>query len=264
MPQPRIRLSHQECFVNHSHVRVLHQVLPSSELHSHEFFEIEIILSGTGTHIMNSKSYPLQRGMIWLSTPADFHEIVLDGDAEYWTIIFDETLLTQEQLQALFLSNNTCKIVSEDVLRRLDTIAQIIYEEHLCNGNLRPLMEYLLDAIIPQKPMLPAVNPVHQAILYTETFFRNNPSLATVAAHVSLSPNYFGNLFKKETGETYVSYLNRRKVTCAMMLLESGVSVSTACFESGFGSLSGFLQGFKKVTGISPNEYQKKRIAQKV
>lgn len=259
MPQSRIRLSHQECFINNSHVRVLHQILPSSELHSHEFFEIEIILSGAGTHIMNSKSYPLQRGMIWLSTPADFHEIILDGEAEYWTIIFDESMLSQEQMQALFQSNDTCKIVSEDVLRRLDTVAQLIYEEHLCDGNLKPLMEYLLSAVIPPKRVLERNDPVHQAILYTETFFRNNPSLATVANQVGLSPNYFGNLFKKETGETYVSYLNRRKVTCAMMLLESGVPVSTACFESGFGSLSGFLQGFKKVTGMSPNDYQKKK-----
>ena len=263
MPQSRIRLSHQECFTNNSHVRVLHQILPSSELHSHEFFEIEIILSGSGTHIMNSRSYPLHRGMIWLSTPADFHEIILDGEAEYWTIIFDETMLSQEQMQTLFQSNNTCKVVNEDVLRRLDTAAQLVYEEHLCDGNLRPLMQYLLDAVIPQKSLFQSDDPVHQAILYTETFFRNNPSLATVADHVGLSPNYFGNLFKKKTGETYVSYLNRRKVTCAMMLLESGVSVSTACFESGFGSLSGFLQSFKKVTGMSPNEYQKKRAAKK-
>lgn len=263
MPQSRIRLSHQECIINNNHVCVMRQILPSSELHSHEFFEIEIILSGTGTHIMNSRSYALQRGMVWLSTPADFHEIILDSEAEYWTIIFDESMVTQEQMQALFQSSNTCKVVSEDVLRRLDTVAQLIYEEHLCNGNLRPLMQYLLEAIISQKPVLQYVDPVHQAILYTETFFRNSPSLATVAAHVGLSPNYFGNLFKKETGETYVSYLNRRKVTCTMMLLEGGVAVSTACFESGFGSLSGFLQGFKKVTGMSPNEYQKKRAPRK-
>ena len=52
MPQPRIRLSHQECFANHSHVRVLHQALPSSELYSH-IFEIEIILSDNGTHMTN-------------------------------------------------------------------------------------------------------------------------------------------------------------------------------------------------------------------
>lgn len=258
MPQSKIRLTHQQLFDNTGHVRVLHQTLPSSLLHSHEFFEIEIILNGHGTHIMNSQSYDLRRGMVWLSTPADFHEIILDDQAEYWTIIFDETLISQERIQSIFQSNNICRIVDEDVLKRLDTAAQLVYEEHLCNGNIKPLMEYLLDTILPQKPVIHQPTPIHQAILYIETFFRNNPSVADVASQVGLSPNYFSNLFKKETGETYVTYLNRRKVTCSMMLLENGLPVSTACFESGFGSLSGFLQSFKKVTGISPNEYQKK------
>lgn len=259
MTQERIRLTHQECFTNNSHVSVLKQTLPSSDLHSHEFFEIEIILSGTGTHIMNSKAYSLQRGMIWLSTPADFHEIIVDDIAERWTIIFDETMISPEQMQTVFNLNNTCKVVSEEVLRRLDTVTQVIYEEHLCDGNLHPLMEYLLNAVVPTVNEQTVTDPIHQAILYTETFFRTNPSITSVANQVGLSPNYFSNLFKQKTGETYVSYLNRRKVTCAMMLLESGLSVSSACFESGFGSLSGFLQGFKKVTGMSPNDYQKRK-----
>ena len=260
MPQTKIRLTNQQLFDNTGHIRVLHQKLPSSLLHSHEFFEIEIILNGRGTHIMNSKSYALERGMVWLSTPADFHEIILDEQAEYWTIIFDETVISQDRMHAVFQANNICKVVSEDVLKRLDIIAQLIYEEHLCNGNIKPLMEYLLDTILPQESVIYPPTPIHQAILFIETYFRNNPSVADVASQVGLSPNYFSNLFKKETGETYVAYLNRRKVTCSMMLLENGVPVSTACFESGFGSLSGFLQSFKKVTGISPNEYQKKRV----
>lgn len=258
MSQTKIRLSNQELLENSGHICVLRQKLPSSDLHSHEFFEIEIILSGNGMHIMNSQPYELRRGMIWLCTPSDFHEIILDDQAEYWTIVFDETLVSQKRMQSIFQAGNLCKVVSEDVLCRLDTAAQLIYEERLCVSNLRPLMEYLLNAIIPEEPVLQSPSLIHKAILYVETFFRSNPSLADVAAHVGLSPNYFGNLFKKEVGETYISYLTRRKVTCSMMLLENGVPVATACFESGFGSLSGFLQSFKKVTGISPKEYQGK------
>lgn len=257
MSQPNVRLTHQQIFRNNGHISVLHQSIPSSVLHSHEFFEIEIILHGSGTHTMNFKDYAIQRGMVWLCTPADFHEIHMDESAEYWTIIFDETVIGAERMQILLQSDSICKVVNEETLKRLDTITKLIYDEHLSGGDYRPLMDYLFNAIIPSTPVRREVSTIHQAILYIETYFRNNPSLANVAAQVSLSPNYFSNLFKKETGETYVNYLNRRKVTCAMKLLESGVPVSTACFESGFGSLSGFLQSFKKVTGQSPNEYQK-------
>lgn len=258
MPLPKVRLSYKQCFTENDHISVLHQNLSSSALHSHEFFEIEIILKGSGTHIINSKSYDIQRGTVWISTPADFHEINLDGEAEYWTIIFDETIISPIHMQEIFQSDLRCLTVAEDVLRRLDIVTQLIDEEHLHNGNVRPLMEYILDIVIPQKAEHEILAPVPQAILYIETFFRSSPSLAVTAEQVGLSPNYFSNIFKKETGETYISYLTRRKVMCAMMLLEKGISVADACFESGFGSLSGFLQSFKKITGVSPNEYQKK------
>lgn len=258
MSQSRKRLTSQECFGNRKHIRVVRQELPSSILHSHEFFEIEIILKGKGTHIMNNKEFPLSRGMIWLSTPADFHEIILEDTAEYWTIIFDETIISTDRIQTLLQAETVCTTVSETELNRLDTVANLIYEEHLRDGYFQPLMEYLLDTLIPHNHKGLMLSPVRQAILYIETFFRNSPSLSDVASQVGLNPTYFGNLFKKETGETFINFLNRRKVTCAMMLLENNVPVSTACYEAGFGSLSGFLHTFKKIAGISPNEYRKK------
>ena len=98
---------------------------------------------------------------------------------------------------------------------------------------------------------------MRRAILYVETHFRENPSLADAAEQACLSPVYFGNLFKQITGETYINFLNARKVSCAKMLLESGCSVTEACFASGFGSLSGFLHAFKQKTGVSPEKYKK-------
>ena len=98
------------------------------------------------------------------------------------------------------------------------------------------------------------LSPIPKAIAYIETHFRENPSLAEAAEQACLSPVYFSALFKKETGETYVSYLNSCKVRCAAMLLESGMSVTEACFASGFGSLSGFLYTYKQKKGISPSE----------
>lgn len=259
----QVRLTRQECFESGKHLYVTRRVMRTSQLHSHEFFEIEIILSGSGIHIMNTKEYQLCKGMVWLSTPADFHEILVDETAEYWTIGFDETVVSPERVQALYAAKTLCHVVSNDVLNRLNMVSKLIYEEHLRNGYVQPLMEYLLDSILPSSHQRVQPTPIHRAILYVETFFRSNPSLSDVAGLVGLSPTYFGNLFKKEIGETYISFLNRRKVTCAMMLLESGVSVSTACFESGFGSLSGFLHTFKKVTGMSPNDYRKKMAKSK-
>lgn len=57
---------------------------------------------------------------------------------------------------------------------------------------------------------------------------------------------------------TYVTYLNRCKVRCAAMLLKNGKSVTEACFEAGFGSLSGFRYAFRQRMGLSPKDYMQR------
>ncbi|GGI44243.1 hypothetical protein GCM10008018_06130 [Paenibacillus marchantiophytorum] len=46
------------------------------DLHGHEFFEMEIILDGRGTQILNGESFHLAPGAIYLLTPVDFHTII--------------------------------------------------------------------------------------------------------------------------------------------------------------------------------------------
>jgi len=41
----------------------------SRELHWHDYFEIEIVLDGTGTHQYNGTNYPLSEGCAYLLTP---------------------------------------------------------------------------------------------------------------------------------------------------------------------------------------------------
>ncbi|WP_341415405.1 AraC family ligand binding domain-containing protein [Paenibacillus filicis] len=46
------------------------------DLHGHEFFEMEIVLSGKGTQILNGESSQLVQGSVYLLTPVDFHTII--------------------------------------------------------------------------------------------------------------------------------------------------------------------------------------------
>ena len=124
-------------------------------------------------------------------------------------------------------------------------------------------MEYLLTLVMRTSDQVEELSPMRRAILYIETHFRESPTLADAAAEACLSAVYFGNQFKKVMGETFISYLNSRKVSCAMMLLERGASVTEACYSAGFGSLSGFLYTFKKKTGLTPAEYKRLQVDSK-
>lgn len=250
------RLDRETYIGKNKHLLIKRRKASSFPLHAHDYFEIEIVLSGRGLHRLGDQEYPLSRGSVYILSPADFHAVTVLEEMELWNIAFDETLLPPEQAEAIFSRSHPffCQL-SEKELCKFDTAALLLSQEE---QQVRPLIGYLLAALMPPAAPQPAPSPIRKALLYIETHFRENPSLAQAAEQACLSPVYFGALFKKETGETYLRYLNARKVRCATMLLESGMSVSEACFASGFGSLSGFLYTFKQIAGCTPEAYAAK------
>jgi len=228
-------------------------------LHAHEYFEVEIVLSGQAVQRINGTEMVLERGGVSILSPADFHEIELEqnGKLQAWNMAFDETVLSNARLSALFAQGGTYHVLDEATLCRVDTAAGLLEQEVEQEDRVRPLLEYVLSLLMGQPVSPEELTPMRRAILYVDTHFRENPSLGDAAKVACLSPVYFGNVFKRITGETYVNYLNARKVRCAEMLLKSGLTVADTCFSAGFGSLSGFLHAFKQKTGMSPESYKR-------
>ncbi|MBQ8388507.1 MAG: helix-turn-helix domain-containing protein [Clostridia bacterium] len=238
------------------HIRVDRRIPLSFPLHSHDYFEIEIVLRGGGRQLLNSVEADLLPGSVTLLTPADFHRVDLAKGTEIWNISFDSSLPDAELLTRLTECRGFQRDVPPHMLARLDRAADFLLAE--CgeeSPNFRPLISYLTDLILPAAKG-GEQTPIGRALLYIDTYFRESPTLEQTAAQACLSPVYFGSLFKRVTGQTYLAYLNGRKLECARMLLENGVSVSQACFDSGFGSLSGFLYTFKRRVGVTPEEYR--------
>ena len=88
--------------------------------------------------------------------------------------------------------------------------------------------------------------------------FAEKITLESVATVAGYNAAYFSDLFSRLTGETYIEALSRIRLGHAKSMLAGGFSVSDACFMSGFGSLSNFLDVFKKHYKISPHEYKKR------
>ena len=77
---------------------------------------------------------------------------------------------------------------------------------------------------------------------------------------VPLSPAYFSDLFKKETGSNFSEYLNKVRIDNAKLLLENDdlplIEVSLLC---GFEDQSYFTKIFKKLTGTTPKKYKEQK-----
>lgn len=84
-------------------------------------------------------------------------------------------------------------------------------------------------------------------------------SVKYCAAELCLSPNYFGDLIKKETGKTALEYIQDKIIGIAKeQLLLPSESISQIAYQLGFQYPQHFTRVFKKATGMTPNEYRSK------
>lgn len=78
------------------------------------------------------------------------------------------------------------------------------------------------------------------------------------AERLNLSPNYFGDLVRKETGRSPRDYIQARAMAMAKELLwHSELSISQIAYRLGYQYPQYFTRAFKTATGITPNEYRK-------
>lgn len=86
---------------------------------------------------------------------------------------------------------------------------------------------------------------------------RGLPTVKYCAEEVCLSPNYFGDLVKKSTGNTAIQHIHLFALKCAKtMLVETNKTVSEIAYSLGFNYPHHFTRLFKKHFNITPMEYR--------
>lgn len=84
------------------------------------------------------------------------------------------------------------------------------------------------------------------------------PSVRYFAERCFLSPNYFGDLVKKETGRTPQEHIQTKIVELAKdELLGSSRTINEISYSLGFQYSQHFNRYFKREVGITPSEYRK-------
>ncbi|WP_315853186.1 helix-turn-helix domain-containing protein [Mucilaginibacter robiniae] len=83
------------------------------------------------------------------------------------------------------------------------------------------------------------------------------PSVAYCAEALHLSPNYFGDLVKKETGRSTQEYIQLKVIDVAKeRVFDMNKSVSEIAYELGFKYPQHFTRLFKQRVGYTPQEYR--------
>ncbi len=146
-------------------------------------------------------------------------------------------------------------------IQRLTTNTEFGQDIH-DNGVFLEMMVYINQLCLTHSLVTaPAGNSATTAsqigdiISYIDRHICEKLTTNNLAEHFFVSPSYLCKLFRSATGTTVHKYITGKRVAMAKDMLANGMSVSTACFSSGFNDYSNFIKIFTRAVGVSPKRY---------
>jgi two-component system response regulator YesN len=133
-------------------------------------------------------------------------------------------------------------------VRHYETMADL-------EGWLRSLLGKLLQNLNSYKAQK-YKQVISQAIEYLQQHYQESVTLKTLADAVYVSPNYLSRIFKEETGENFVEWLNKFRIERAKELLrDRRLKTYEIAEKVGYSDYKYFSYNFKKYTGRSTRQY---------
>ncbi|MEA4889189.1 MAG: AraC family transcriptional regulator [Clostridiaceae bacterium] len=238
-------------------------------LHSHDYYELELILEGRGTQWINGRSSPLLPGCIYFLRPSDLHRLQVELPLRLYNLKIAVTRLPRE-LRILLESQSgpAAAFLEPEALRQtlqdLERLRIELYETDLCQDNrLHALLLLLLTDLFrvasvstPDAYAKPSFKRFQICLQYIRLHYQTQISLKDAAAAAGITPNYLSHQFPVMAGCSFVEYVNRQRLQLALCLLSAGGDTVTGiAFTCGFGSLANFLRTFRRIYGMTPGQY---------
>lgn len=182
--------------------------------------------------------------------------------------IKDYTFLSYEVNEALHLSKKERKTIVHCFEKIAEEIDQNIdkHSKTLIVSNIELLLNYCQRFYDRQFITRSNVNSdilvrfeklLNDYFKSDKTLLLGLPSVSYCADQLHLSPNYFGDLIKKETGSTALDYIQAKLIDEAKeRIFDHSKSINEIASELGFKYQQHFTRLFKQKTGVTPNEYR--------
>lgn len=241
-----------------------------------------------GDIVYGRQNYDYQEGTIVAIAPGQVVGFVDNGQLfqpKGWALLFhpdlihgtalgramkDYTFFSYESNEALHLSESEREIVV-DCLHKIKCEVERPIDRHsrrLINVNIEMLLDYCLRFYERQFITRTHVNRdiLSRFEQLLDNYFAAGltaksglPTVRYCAEQLCLSPNYFGDLLKKETGKSAQEHIQLRLVSEAKeRILLPDKTVSEVAYELGFQHPQHFTRLFKKVTGVTPTDWRKR------
>lgn len=229
------------------------------ESHFHANYELIHVLEGSAQIAVNGEMHTLSAGEMILLAPYNIHALVIPADARVWVAVFSPDYV-------------------EDFAARYGDVR---FSQFRCDQEALPFLKaHLFHPGMPEKyTAIACLNFVcsqclkhakahdmklnnafmQRIIQYISSRIGEDITLKKTAEALGYEYHYFSALFHQSFSINFKSFVHLfRFAQASRLLADPTTDVTIVCRECGFGSIRNFNRVFKKMSGCTPTEYQKK------
>lgn len=250
------------------------------DVHTHDFSEMFIVLSGSADHVIDKQVYQVNAGDVYVingdishgfKSPNNFHicNIMYNSDVVFNNYI---NLKKLPGFQALFIFKPYYRTEKNFKYRlKLDRygcskVESMIEEMLLEYKDKRYGYDVIIQSMFislivflsreyeePSQPFFSFTNTV----AFMENNYNKDITLDQLASMACMSKRHFCRVFRQTFNSAPIEYIINLRIEHASNLLKhSSLSITEVALNSGFSDINYFSRCFSRKIGMSPREYR--------
>mgnify|MGYP002524577834 CR=1 FL=1 len=265
-------------------------IIPFSQLHTHNLVEIVYFYSGSGEHFIDGDLYEVKSGDLFVIPCGIYHKFNGNNLCKV-NIMFDRDVILPDNRKEPFADAFTEKFFGG---KKSVTDKRYIYLTDFSLGKNESsvfdiLQEYSLkrsgyETVIACEIQVLLINVfrklaekqegnhlkwrhremVENAIGFIDEHIQEINVVNDAVKHIGYNTVYFNRLFAEYTGMTVSHYIRKKKLEYACKLLsETDYTNEVICEIIGYNDLKNFYKTFKTVIKMTPGEYRESKRSDK-
>ena len=234
--------------------------------HFHEEIEVVYVVSGNTVLTIDTVSYPLSEGDIFIVMPGEIHSFLSDSSNFLYVMkIYTDHNFLFCKIDGKITKNHSYYKIFKDIISNIaleDSERKEGYT-YAVNMNVNNLILQIIRTLNPEK-----ISPQHRDIGQRKHDFLKNVNdylnqhyqeqilLDDISKQLKYSKYYFSHLFKEITNQSFVEFLTVFRLKKSLIHLMSGSTVTQVALDCGFNSLRSYNRCFKKYYNTTPLKYK--------
>lgn len=278
-------MSYYKRFLNEYkfNIHICNSVISSS--HSHSFFEIAYVLSGSAVHYLDGDKKIIKKGDYLIMDYDANHSYIKNGSEDLKIInclflaeFIDKSLKNHKNFDDI-VNNYMIKFNNPNI--NISPVNYIFFDE---KGEIEKILKDCLEEYENKEPNFLEIIRLKLIEIIILTMRKNNSSLPVssdfvcqyiikycaehiteknilnnISKELNFSVSYLSKKFKENMNISFTSYIQKIRIEkCLFLLSNTNKKISETAFLCGYNDMKYFYYVFKKYVGMTPKEYRKK------